>query len=234
MRSLRRGFTLLEIVVALGILALIGTLTFSAVAGALETRDVLEAEDEVNQAARVAMDRLRRDLGLAWLKTGTSTSGVVTFVTLFVGRNDNPDRIWFTSLSHHRLYRDARECDQTEITYWTEEDPRNSDALVLMRREAPRIDGEPEKDGTIHPVAYGVKGFDLRYLDGKTAEWKEEWDSTGTEFPNELPRSVQITLTLLAPDPDDVDEKIERTYFSTVLLSFAKAMTRQDNSGDDG
>lgn len=228
MRSLRRGFTLLEVVVALGILALIGTLTFSAVAGAVETRDVLEAEDEVAQAARVAMGRIRRDLSLAWLKTGISTSTVTTFMTVFVGTDDNPDRAWFTALSHQRLYRDARECDQTEITYWTEDDPNDRDALVLLRREAPRIDGEPEKDGTIQPVAYGVKAFDLRYLDGRTAEWKDAWDSTGTEVPNRLPRAVQVTLTMLAPDPDDVDEKVERSYVSTVLLSFAAAMTRQD------
>lgn len=232
MRSARRGFTLLEVVVALGVLALIGTLTFTAVAGALETRDILEGEDEVNQAARVAMSRIRRDLQLAYLTK--NTSAVNTYRTLFVAQNQDPDRVWMATLSHQRLYRDAREGDQTEITYWTEEDPHDDDALVLLRREAPRIDNEPEAGGTIQPVAYGVKGFDLQFLDGQTAEWKEEWDTTGTETPNRLPRAAQVTLTIVAPDPDDPEEKVDRVFTQTVMLSFAAALTPRSGTTEEG
>lgn len=228
MTRVRGGFTLLEVVVALSILALIGTLTFGAVSGALTTRDLLEAEDEVNQASRIAMSRLRRDLSLAYL---TPNMGAVnTYRTQFVGQNGDPDRIWLTTLSHQRLYRDARESDQTEITYWTEEDPNDRDALVLLRREAPRIDQEPEKDGTIQPVAYGVKSFQLAYLDSQTAEWREEWDTNGADTPNRLPRAVMVTLTMLAPDPDDPEEKIEQTFTQTVMLAFAPALARRATS----
>ena len=52
---LRRGFTLLEVVVSMGILALIGAITFETIASALDTRDVLEEEDEANQSARVLL-----------------------------------------------------------------------------------------------------------------------------------------------------------------------------------
>ena len=38
----RRGFSLLEVIVALGILAMIGLITLQTIAGALDTRDVLE------------------------------------------------------------------------------------------------------------------------------------------------------------------------------------------------
>ena len=115
MRRARGGFTLLEVVVALGVLALIGTLTFSTIASALNTRDLLEKDDRVNHYARVAMTRLRRDLSLAYLTK--NTSALNTYRTIFVGKdNSEEDRVWFASLSHLRLYRDARECDQTELT----------------------------------------------------------------------------------------------------------------------
>ncbi|MFZ5481024.1 MAG: type II secretion system protein GspJ [Myxococcota bacterium] len=219
----RGGFTLLEVIVALSILAIIATLTFASIQGALAARDMLEGEDEVNQIARVAMDKIRRDLQLAYLTK--STSAVNTYRTIFVAQNQSPDRVWFTSLSHKRLYRDARESDQTEITLWTEDDPHVDDAMVLLRREAPRIDHEPEKDGVIQPLAYKVKAFELRFLDSLTSEWKDEWDTTGTDTPNRLPRAAQITLTLLAPDPDDDEKLVERPFLTTVVLQFAPALT---------
>ena len=223
------GFTLLEIIVALSVLVLIASLTFGTIAGALRARDLLEADDAVNQSARIAMSRLRRDLSLAYMTT--NTSAVNTYMTLFVAHDQDPDRLWFASLSHQRLYRGAREGDQTEITLWTEEDPHNSDAFVLLRREAPRIDNAPERDGVIEPLAYNVKAFDLHFLDPTVNEWKAEWDTTGTDTPNRLPRAVQVTLTLLAPDPDDTEDTVEKSYLTTVLLAFGPRLTQSALSG---
>lgn len=227
----RRGFTLLEVVVALSILALIAGLTFSTIASALRTRDILEADDAVNQSARIAMARIRRDLSLAYLTA--STTAINTYRTIFVGQNADPDKLWFASLAHQRLYRGARESDQTEITYWTEPDPDTSNAMVLLRREAPRIDQEPERDGVIAPLAYDVTRFEVRYLDSQSNEWKEEWDSTGVDQANRLPRAAQVTLTLLAPDPDDDEKTIERSFLTTILLAFGPALSRESSSDDD-
>jgi general secretion pathway protein J len=219
----RAGFTLLEVIVAISIMALIATLTFGSIQGALAARDWLEKADETNQIARIAMDRIRRDIALAYLTD--STTAINTYRTIFVAKDNSPDRLWFTSLSHKRLYRDARESDQTEITYWTEDDPTTDDAFVLLRREAPRIDSEPEKDGVIQPLAYKVKAFELLYLDPTTNEWAKEWDTTGTVQTERLPRAVQVNLTLLAPDPEDDEKSIEQPFLTTVLLEFADRLT---------
>ncbi|MDP2309067.1 MAG: type II secretion system protein GspJ [Pseudomonadota bacterium] len=227
----RAGFTLLEVIVALTVFAIIAGLTFGTIASALNTRDLLEEDDAVNQSARIAMSRIRRDLSLAYLTI--NTGAVNTYKTLFVAHDQNPDRLWFASLAHQRLYRGARESDQTEITYWTEDDPDTSGALVLLRREAPRIDNYPERDGTIAPLAYDVKAFEVRFLDSLTNEWKEEWDTTGAETPNRLPRAAQVTLTLLAPDPDDAEDTVERTWASTVMLEFAPRLTPKSGAEED-
>jgi len=222
---MRRGMTLLEVIVAMGLLAGIAAMTWVSLSGVLDARDTLELQDDVQQSARVAMDRITRELELAWLTD--KTQAVNTFRTVFVAEDSEPlDRIWFTTLSHHRLYRDSRECDQTEITLWTEDDPENSGSAVLLHREAPRIDHEPDKDGVILPLAYGVERFDLAFLDGTNGEWREEWDTTGIETPNRLPRAVRIVLVLLGPDPSDPDEQKEYTYSTTVLLSYANSLTR--------
>ncbi len=224
LRNARRGFTLLEVVVAIALLALIGVLTFETVANALDARDWLEKDDDANQSARIAMDRLHRDFELAWLTP--NIQAVNTFKTIFIAKNEDPDQIWFTSLSHRRIHQNARESDETEITYWTEDDPNADNALVLLRREAPRIDQEPEKDGTILPLAYGVKTFNVRFLDPTTNEWKDEWDTTGADTPYRLPRAVRIVLEMLAPDPDDPERQVTRTYASTVIMAYGPVLKR--------
>jgi general secretion pathway protein J len=224
----RRGFTLLEIVVSLAILAVIATITFVTMANAMRAREVLEEEDVVNRSARVALSTIRRELSLAYLST--NISAVNTYRTVFVAKDNNPDLLIFTPLSHTRRYRDAREGDQTEVTYWLEDDPVHSGASVLLHREAPRIDQEPDKGGLIEPLAYNVHSFDLRYIDPTTNEWKEEWDTTGTVTPERLPRAVQVVLVLLAPDPNDDSRSVEKTFATTVVLQFADVLKHQGAS----
>jgi general secretion pathway protein J len=226
---MRRAFSLIEVVVAMALLALMGTLSFQTVLGSLDARDRLEADDEMNQAARIALSTIKRDLSLAWLTP--NIQAVASYRTLFVAQDESPDKLFFAAMSHQRLHQGARECDQTEITYWTEEDPTNKDALVLLRREAPRIDHEPEKDGAILPLAYGLKRFDVRFQDPVDNEWRDDWDTTGTETPGRLPRAAQVILEVLGPDPDDEDAKIAHTFMTTVILEFGAPLKRDAFAG---
>ena len=178
----------------------------------------------------MALDRLRRDLRLAYLTS--STSAVNTYRTQFIGKNDDPDQLWFTTLAHHRMYRDSRECDQTEVTYWTENDPTMDGAKVLMRREAQRIDQEPEKGGLISPLAYHLKAVNFRYINPKTNEWLEDWDTTGVDTPNALPRAVQIALVFFVADPEDPEKIVERPYATTVILHYADKLTTEVSSSE--
>ena len=93
-----------------------------------------------------------------------------------------------------------------------------------MHREAPRIDHEPDKGGVIYPLAYGVTQFTTRWLNHKTCEWQDEWDSTDSETSEQLPRAAQIMLAVLGPDPEDPDneELVERVYVTTVILQYGK------------
>jgi type II secretion system protein J len=223
--SSRRGFTLIEVMIAIGILVVIAALAFETLSGAVQSRDMLEENDELSRSARVAIQRLSREISLAFLTT--NTSAVNTYRTLFVGKDsDEADQLWFATTSHRRTYHDAREGDQTEITLWTEADPEDDQHLVLLHREAPRIDQEPDKDGTILPLARGVARFDLRYLDGEKNEWKDEWDTTGAETPGRLPRAVQVLLVLVTPDDDNEGQWIEHPYLQTILIETAKPIKK--------
>lgn len=223
--SRRRGFTLIEVVVALGVMAIIGVMSFQALSGSLQARDFLEEEEAFVRSANTALSRVQRHLELAWLTS--STGAVNTFQTVFVAKDgDELDQIWFNSLGHRRRHMNSRECDETEITLWTEDDPENEGYHVLLMREAARIDERPEEEGAILPLAHAVNRFDVRYLDPTTGEWTEEWDSTGTEQPARLPRAAQIVLVLMGPSDEDPEEKEARTFVRTVQMAFAQTLNR--------
>lgn len=215
----------MEIMLAISILAVIGGIVVGVLTNTLRSRDMLSENDTVQRSVRVSMERIGRELQLAYLTK--NTGAVNTYRTVFVAQNQEPvDMLWFASLSHRPLYRNAHECDQTEITVWGEQDPENPELFVLLHREAPRIDQEPDKDGVISPIAHGVRRFDVRFLDGKTGEWRETWDTSGTETPNTLPRAVQIILVISAPSLDEPGQLTDHTYLTTIMLDYAAAMTR--------
>jgi len=224
-RSMRQGMTMMEIMVSIAILGIIGMLTWSTVGQTLAAREKLEAEDGIRQQARMALNRISHEISLAYLTSNVSSPN--SYRTVFVGKDDGEiDTLWFAALSHHRIYRDARECDQTELTYWGEMDPNDSGAYVLLHREAPRIDHEPDQDGVILPLAFGVKRLDFKYLDGNTNEWAEEWDSQGVEQANRLPRAVRVILVVEGPSAQGRDETKEFTYATTVLLEYSSNLNK--------
>ncbi len=222
----RRGLTLIEIIVALGIMALIGSISAGTLSSSIDALDAIEEAEGSTRTARIAMRRITRSIELAYLTE--NRAAVNTYQTVFVGKDDgDEDQVWFASLGHHRKIRDSRECDQTEITLFTDEDPDDSDTKVLFIREAPRIDQYPDKDGRPMPLARGVSRFDLRYLDGTTGEWQDEWDTNGAETPNRLPRAVQIVLELVSKDPNgDEGDTIVTPYVQTVMLAMSDVQQR--------
>ena len=226
MTTSRRGLTLIEIIVALAIMAMIGAISAGTLNSSIDVLDAMEEAEGSNRTARIAMRRITKALELAYLTP--NRTAVNTYQTVFVGKDDgDEDQLWFASLSQQRKIRDSRECDQTEITLFTDDDPEIEDAQVLFLREAPRIDQYPDQGGRPMPLARGVTRFDLRYLDGTTGEWRDEWDTNGPDPPGRLPRAVQVVLELTSPDPNgDEDDFITTPYVRTVMLAMAAPQNR--------
>lgn len=221
---------MLEVMICIAILMVMSVATFQVLRNTVEVREILAERDSTTRGARVAMARLRRELQLAYLTPNVQAIG--TFYTVFVGLDEDPDKLFFSSLSHERLYRDSRECDETEITVWTEPSPGKDSGYVLYHREAPRIDEEPDEGGVVYPLAYGVRSFNLRYLDPNTNEWGDEWDSRNADFANRLPRAVQIGLVLIGEDPTDRDREIDIPFLTTVVLEYGVPLQRSLFAGN--
>jgi general secretion pathway protein J len=233
-RRMRSGMTLVEIVVAISVLLVMAVATYEVLATTAEFNEALSSGDDASRSARVTMAKLRRELQLAFLAEHKNTQE--TYQTVFIGQDDNPDQLWFTSLSHQRVYANSRECDQTEITIFMEDPPRDrGPGEVLMHRESARIDEEAGEGGVVHPLAYNVSSFNLRYLDPKTNEWRDDWNSVDDpETMGRLPRAIEIGLVLLAPDPEDLDDTIEVPHVTQVILEYADRVKPASGNPDEG
>lgn len=195
----RAGMTLIEAMVAIAILAIVMSLVWGGFSQTAKNKQHVEEEADRYHIIRIALERMTRELSMAFVSAQANPNQSLQVVnTAFVGtERSGGDRIDFTSFSHRRLYRDAHESDQNELSYFVTRHPDDPDVKVLARREASRIDDDPRSGGRIQILVEDVKDFQLEYYDQLDQEWKSTWDSTqAAAQPNRLPAQVRISLTV--------------------------------------
>jgi general secretion pathway protein J len=194
-----RGLTLLEVMVAVAILAMVAMLTYGAFDGLSRGKKGLGRINDRYHQGRAALGRITQELSSAFLSMHQPPTEVqIRRLTIFAGSNGIPaDRLDFTSFSHRRLVKDARESDQNEISYFGSPDPNVPGKIDLARREATMIDREPKRGGEVNVLVEDIELFDLKYLDPISGMWTETWDSSqAIGQPGRLPFEVKITLAL--------------------------------------
>jgi general secretion pathway protein J len=194
-----RGMTMVEVMVAIAVLALIAVLMHGVIESLSRGKKGEEARADRAHEGREALQRIVRDLSAAYLSMHVpSVQALVTGKTAFVGHSSLPfDRVDFTAFAHKRTDRDSHESDQAEVGYFVVRNPDFPDKMDLVRREQTPIDFDPLKGGIRNVVAEDIDQFNLRYLDPQTGQWVETWDSMQvTGQPNRLPLEVKITLVL--------------------------------------
>lgn len=214
--------TLIEILISVAILAMISTMMWSGFAQTARNKRSIDGELDYYHGVHQAMERIARELRMAYVSAHLNPSlALRKHITAFIGTDRlRGDRIDFTAFSHRRLYRDAHESDQEEISYFLADDPDDSEARVLARRSQTVIDDDPQKGGSVFTLLHGVEDFQLEYLDPQNNVWRREWDSTqSAQQPNRLPSQVKVTLKVRHPFRDT-----ERTFATRVSIPLTMAL----------
>lgn len=206
------GFTLLEILISIVLLALIGLVSADTVFRAHQTKTLVTDINDRYHSARVVLDRMSRELASAYIAKplpGPDQSRLPQ--TLFQAKDETPvSQLIFSSFSHVRLVRNAKESDQAVITYYGKPNRKNSRVYRLFRRHKTHIDGKPEEGGVAYELLDNVVKLEFRYWDKQKTEWVREWDTLKVEHRNRLPPMVQIKLVIEDAKGKDV-EFITRT-----------------------
>lgn len=204
-----RGFTLLEVMIAVAILAAMGAATFGMFKQQYTQKENTEAIDDRYAQIRATLDRMATDISHAFLSEHFDKKRFRERPTLFRGKDrGHQDELVFSALANERFEEDAKVSDQAVISYVIDRDPNGQGINTLYRKVNPVIDEESDRRGRKSAICENVKGFDLEYWDTLKNEWVDEWDAARTEHQGVLPERVRITLTV-------TDEEGKDRKFST-------------------
>ncbi len=216
-----RGFTLLEIMVAMAVTGMIVVAIWAATSQTAKARNIVEYSQDKYHEVRVAFDMLNRDISSAFLSYHRGVEA--THDTIFIGTDGgSQDSIDFASFSHTRRFFDAKESDQAEISYFLADDPEKSGVLNLVRRSSPILDRNALEGGQTMILVSNVNAFDVEYYDIANKEWQDEWDTTQTTGEgNVLPIQVRIKLVVNerrgASRINNLDEEFDQVVYGTQL-----------------
>lgn len=208
----QRGFTLLEVVIAISIFALLGMATYRMLDSVLRTDEATRANEQALRELTRAFAALDRDLAQAVARSVRDPYGDQRAALLGeLGAVDGSAAIEVTrsgwlnpmGLARAQLQRVRwRLADKTlERVYWT----------VLDQA----VDSQPRVQGLLE----GVSSLEFRYMDER-GEWQGQWppatsDLTPEENRLRLPMAVELKLeherygelTRLYRLPDPVEEE---------------------------
>jgi general secretion pathway protein J len=194
-----RGFTLLELIVAVTVLAFVTMLLYGSFSGMKRTRDGLTRVQDRYREGRIALSRIVRDLQSAYVSQHLPINQqITTQKTAFIGSQATPaDRLDFNTFSNIRRDRDSHVSDQLEVSYYAESSLETPGTNDLVRRSSQYLDLKPEAGGRIDVIATDIDLFELSFLDPTTSQWLDTWDTTqATGQQNRMPLQVRITLVL--------------------------------------
>jgi general secretion pathway protein J len=218
-----RGFTLLEVLIAVAVLGLIGGLTWKSFDGAYMVKARVEQAEERDQMVRGALTRLAREVSMTFLSEHYDRKRYRERPTLFRLKDGRREAdLIFTSFAHERLHADAKESDQALFEYSVGPDPRDGSKRDLFRRVKPLLDEDPERGGDKAMVAEGVVGFSIEAWEPKDREWRAEWNSNGADRTGGLlvPPRVRLSLTVRDEDGKDKTYTTQAKIFLTQPLDF--------------
>lgn len=205
----QHGLTLIELMIAISIVAVIVVFSFVTISGTTEVAAEAEARADLNKMGRNAIELMRKELAQAFLsKTQTEH-----FVTHFKATDRDPmDEVYFVAIAHEKRYADTKDADFAEYGYWSEPDKHGGNFRSLMHREARNVDDDPERGGVVQAMAHNVRECNFRWYHEKKEEWVDEWDTESADFQNILPHAVEIRLVL------EDDEGREAAFVTRTLM----------------
>ena len=211
--SSRRGFTLLEILIAILILGVVLSTVYVSYTGTLRVVKDLEKGDRIYSMARSALERMTLDLTAAGSADGTAE---------FTSRRDASGRNVMAGLTFvSAAYLNFDEADSAsgaaKVEYYLEED-RESGTFSLLRRQEPL---EPNPARRTAQAGYilcsGLRALAFRFYDSTGREF-ETWDAGRSAGGGKsMPFAVSVLLTFENPEDRDLPYR----FMTKILLPSA-------------
>ena len=191
----RRGFTLIEILVAISILAVVLSTIYASFISTMRVVKNLEYGDEIYYMARITLERMVLDL-----QSACKDKDSYDFTTLKDSTGKLPMKgVTFLSRAHLDFSGPGGTMAVAQISYELEGDPE-SGGFSIIRRDVLK-QGEAPSGGEGFMLCRRLQSVNLRFYDSTGREYSQ-WDSlAGSEAQrNKVPSAIFIELDFINPD----------------------------------
>ena len=186
-RDCEGGFTLVEVLLAVSLVAMMAALVFGSLYVTMSAIDSARANSVNEQIVRSTLRVMTDELSVSVARPTGPWMGINS---QFDGRP--ADSVAFLTMGQFRGAESAKDSELVRIVYTREGDR----LLRFVRRNLYSLTDESVEQ---IELATMVKGFNIRYYDGKSNVWLDEWD--GKARPG-VPKAILIELTLLQEKSD--------------------------------
>jgi len=194
------GFTLIEVLIAIFMFALVASAIFTVYTGTFRIIDESESRADIYEMAGIALERISEDLESSYLSNMAETPGsdkthpgMVLFVgekTELMGRSGGSLR--FLSLAHLSFSEEEPVAKPTEIVYYVAGNGEEG-LLELYRSDTPLGYERPDAESGGFLLCEGLSSVGFTYYDSD-GEPHETWDSGEGESKGKLPSRVSISM----------------------------------------
>lgn len=211
LRKVNRAFTLIEVVIAVGLLGILITVGYGALRNIMISKQLLDDGRDIRLVADAVVGRMTRELqlsfdGISILPPRDNLNQPYSGrVCLLANQSDSiggvkSDSITFLALEGGQYLPDGgTHSGIVQISYRIVETPPedaiNGSKYSLIREEVPYI--RPAKKAyrrsMIFPITDRILGLEFKFLDPRKDEWVTTWGDTNHE---DLPRQIWFSVTL--------------------------------------
>lgn len=176
------GFTLIEALLAVALLATIGAIVFGSLVTTTHVVDAGRAAATKEQSIRRVLRLMAEELSIGVQETSYPWSG-----TNGTHNGQPADTLAFVTLSDGLGVQAGQETDRLRVIY-----TREGDRLIRFVRR--NLYGLTEESLEQVDLASNVAGFNIRYYSGQSRTWTDEWPAAGP-----MPAAILVEVTFLEP-----------------------------------
>lgn len=177
----KNGFTLLEIIISVGLSAFLLSITYSTYFGINSSIDTATSEQEILETGRMMIELIKHDLSGALSSEKHSFKGMANRVD----EGDTTTFIEFSTMSSITEHQPRL----NRVGYALVE--RENSDRTMVRLASRNLKADLTKDGACFEVSRNITKFSAEFYDG--TDWIKDWDSTkGGKAPQQVRLSIEI------------------------------------------
>jgi general secretion pathway protein J len=195
------GFTLLEILVAIFLFAILISAVFASFRAIHDSATALQQDDRYYETAQAALSRMQCDLESIFITVparykppgfNEPADAYRVFGESTSSENRDFSTLRFTSLSHLPMNGDTNE-GVAQIVYYVHQSEPN---LFALRRADQLWPYETIETNHNNPIlCENVQSLAFKFLN-ESGEYRDAWDSDSADYDYATPRAIEIVLTV--------------------------------------